>query len=102
MKKSNDSVCMWSWTRCLMSTRIILSTFAPTHALTKYINCVSSSAMIHVASSTANGTEPATERSSPSSRATSGPRSSHTPLRFPLSPASAITCTIGPNAAAAT
>ena len=83
-----------------MSTSSARSTFVPTHVLTKYINCVSTSAPAHVASSTPNGTEPATDLSRPSSFATSGPRKSHTPLRFPASPALAMTCTIGPKAAA--
>ena len=87
LKKSSDSVCRWSWTRCRMSTRSIRSTFVPTQVLTKYINCVSTQRAAHVASSTPNGTEPATDLSRPFSLATSGPRKSHTPLRFPLSPA---------------
>jgi hypothetical protein len=85
-----------------MSVTSTLSTFVPTHALTRYISCASNSEMPHVARSTANGTEPATPLSTPFSRATSGPRKSHTPLRFRLIPASATTCIMGPNAAAQT
>src|SRR5689334_5027223 len=73
-----------------------------TDALTRCINCVSTRETPHVPSSTPNGTGPAKERSRPSSRATSGPCKSHTPLRFPLAPASATTCIMGPNAAAVT
>ena len=85
-----------------MSVTSTLSTFVPTQALTRYISWASSSDTAHVARSTANGTEPATPLSRPSSRATSGPRKSHTPLRFPRAPASATTCIMGPNAAAET
>lgn len=82
-----------------MSTTSTRSTQAPIQALTKYMSWVSTNEDAQTINSTANGTGPARECNRPSRRATSGPVKSHTPLRFPLFPASEMTWTIGPNAA---